>query len=156
MLPIHDWETSGNIHSSGLYLYIVTWDCSCWFMLYIFTLLFQRPQTHSSRMEKSFPSLPSLRVPKHLFRHWGCPLHAAAVGFSVCLAPRFSPPHCSREKISCKSDASQEGCTWGLALTPPLSAILRVVGALHAWSVLCGGTQAREGFWLCSAPCQHW
>lgn len=51
---------------------------------------------------------------------------------------------------------AQQGFTLGLALTPILRAILRAVGALHAWSVLRGGTQAREGVWLCLAPCQDW
>lgn len=113
--------------------------------LYFYLAFSEAPNT-SLGMKKQAPSLPSLHVPKHLFRHWGCPLQPAVVGFSVCSAPRHlccpapliahllaKPGACSRERVSCKPDASaQEGFTSGLALTPPLSAILRAVGALHA------------------------
>lgn len=77
-------------------------------------------------MKKKAPSLPSLHVPKHLFRHRGCPLQPAAMGFSVCLAPRClcCPPHhtahllakpgaCSRGNASCKPDASTAGLYFG-------------------------------------------
>lgn len=134
-----------------------------------FYLTFSDASNSSLGMIKKAPSLPSLHVPKHLFRHRGCPLQPAVEEFSVCSAPRplccpthhiahllAKPGGCSRGRHPASLMAAQEGFTLGLALTPPLSAMLRAVGALHAWSVLRGGNQAREGVWLCSAPCQDW
>lgn len=87
-----------------------------------FCLAFSDAPNSSLGMIKKAPSLPSLHVAKHLFRHRGCPLQPAVVEFSVCSAPRplCCPAHhiahllarpggCSRGKASCKPDASTGG-----------------------------------------------
>lgn len=84
-----------------------------------FYLTFPDALNTSLGMKKKASSIPSLCVPKHLFRRLGCPLQPAAIGFSVCLAPTClccpahhiahllaKPGACSRGKASCKLYAS--------------------------------------------------
>lgn len=87
--------------------------------LYFYLAFSDAPNT--SLGEKKAPSLPSLCVPKHLFRHRGAHCSQLPSG-SVCLAPMClcCPAHhiahllampgaCSRGKASCKPDASTGG-----------------------------------------------